>query len=571
MKNTIALLSLVALLSGCQTLPQETISDAAVSVTPAPPEPKKRYRPFTEESLYALLVGEIAGQRNRFDIALAQYSHQAQRTQDPGVAERALRIAEYVGDNQAATENALIWAKAAPHNADAQRAAALQLAKSGYFEQSLAQMEKLLQSQGQAHFDFLALAVADSDPQTRAGVEQSFARLLQKHPNNTQLLFGKALLMHQDNRTEDALALLSKHDFSQEPGPLLLQIKLLQALKRQEQALPLLRKAIDANPNDRRLRLNYARLLIELEQLDEARSEFAGLLQENPSDNDLRFSLALVCLESEAWAEAIVYLNELIERQAHVNPARFNLGRAYEALKQPDEALKQYAHIGPSDEFLPAILRQNDILLEQNRLTEAGRLLANARQQHPDYAIQLYLLEVENLAKKDSQKAWTLIHQALDAYPDDLALLYTRGMLADSRGDTRQLEADMRAIIEREPDNTNALNALGYTLADRTDRYQEAYQLIHKAHTLEPENPAILDSLGWVYFRLGNLSKAQHYLEQAYARYPDAEIGAHLAEVLWAQGMQAPALEMLKKSFKQNPNDAVLRDTLKRLTGQESL
>lgn len=572
MKNPFVVLSFAALLGGCQTLTSEVADTKPQSV--AAPTPKTapqvvNYRPFTEQSLYALLVGELAGQRNRFDIALAQYSHQAQITRDAGVAERALRIAEYVGDQQAATENALIWAQAAPENLDAQRAVAVQLAKSGYFEQSLAQMEKVLNQQGLAHFDFLALAVADSDPQTRLGVEQNFTRLLDKHPNNSQLLFGKALLMHQDNRTEQALALLTPHDFSREPGPLLLQIKLLQALNRPEQALPLLRKAIAANPNDRRIRLHYARLLIELNQLDEARSEFAGLLQESPGDDDLRFSLALVCLEGEAWNEAIVYLNELIERQAHLNPAYYNLGRAYEALQQPEQALKYYAKVGPGDEFLPTQMQINNLLLKQQRFTEARARLAKTRAEQPDYAIELYLLETEQLAKTQPQQAWELIHQALDSFPDDLALLYTRGMLADERGDLRQLEADMRRIIEREPDNANALNALGYTLADRTERHDEAYQFIRQAYALEPDNPAILDSLGWVYYRLGNLSKATHYLTKAYNRYRDAEIAAHLGEVLWQQGQKEAAQTLWQEAFEQNPNDAVLRETMQRLTGQQ--
>ena len=574
MKNTLALLSLAAVLSGCQTL-DPTVSDgqtpALESHQTAVKAAPKVYRSFTEQTLYALLVGELAGQRNRFDIALAQYSHQAQITQDAGVAERAFRIAEYVGDQQAATENALIWAKTDANNVDAIRALAIQLAKIGEFDASMAQMERLLNAQGAAHFDFLALAAAETDPQTRQGIAQGFDRLLLKHPNNAQLIFGKALLLHQDERTEEALQLLSAHDLRHDPAPLLLEVRLLQAVKRSEQALPLLRQAIKANPDDRRLHLTYARVLIELEQFDEARSEFAGLLQQNPADDDLRFSLALVCLESQAWDEAIVYLNELIERQAHVNPARYNLGRAYENKNMPARALEHYRQVGPSDEYLPANLRLLEILLKQNQVNAAQQHFANARAEQPDYAIQLYLLETESLAKADPDKAWTLVHQALDQYPEDTALRYTRGMLADSRNDIAQFEQDMRLIIEQEPDNANALNALGYTLADRTNRYEEAQQLIERAHTLDPQNPAILDSLGWVHYRLGELQLAQEYLQQAFERYPDAEIAAHLGEVLWQAGQSAQAKRVWRQALQLDAKNPTLIQTLKRLTGQETL
>lgn len=574
MTRPLALVTAIALLSGCQTFaPSEPdgtppVQEADQSTQLKPEE----YGSFSQETLFALLTAELAGQRNRFDIALGNYVQQANATGDPAVAERAFRIAEYLGAEQAALDSALIWAQNAPQNIDAQRAAAVQLARAGRYDESMTYMEQVLQRQGDTHFDFLALSAAETDPDTRAGLLQGFDRLLSKNPDNSQLLFGKAILLQQDGRAEEALELLEERPGSaKEVSPLLLRARLLQSLGRGEEALPLLQKGIRENPDDKRLRLTYARLLVEQDRLDDAKGEFSKLVQENPNDDDLRFSLALVCLEAEAWEEAIVYLEELVERRSHVDAAHYNLGRAYEELEDSDSALQEYGMVGPSNDYLPAQQRQAELLFNQQRNEDASRRLAEAREAQPDYAIQLYLIEAEGLSNHDQvDSAWQVINQGLEQFPDDLNLLYTRAMLAEKRDDLAQLEHDLRYILEREPDHAMALNALGYTLADRTTRYQEAHDLIEKAHQLNPDDPAILDSLGWVNYRLGNLEEAERFLRLALKKFPDHEVAAHLGEVLWAQGKQREARSVWREALAETPDSPILRDTLSRLTGSET-
>ena len=575
MNRTSTLLLAFALLQGCQSWPpQQQASPVPVAQpAPVPDDTPQVYGSFSEETVFSLLSAELAGQRDRFDIALGNYLTQARKTQDPGVSERAFRIAEYLGADQPALETALLWARNAPGDLDAQRAAAIQLARNGQYDESLVYMEKVLQGQGDTHFDFLALSAADTDENTRRGLLQSFERLLAKYPGNGQLIFGKALLMQQDGNTEGALGLLEDNPPQEgEIAPILLRARLLAALDRGDEAMPLLEKNLKKIPDDKRLRLTYARMLVEQNRMDDAKVQFATLVQQYPDDDELRYSLALVCLEGKAWDEAYSYLQELVERGSHVDSARLNLGRIAEERGDPQAALDEYAQVGPGTDFLPAQLRQADILIANGRADEASRRLAEARDVQPDYAIQLYLIEAETLANNDkTQSAWLVLQNAIKQNPDDLNLLYTRSMLAEKRNDLAQMEKDLRAILAREPNNAMALNALGYTLSDRTTRFDEARVLIERAHQLNPEDPAVLDSLGWVNYRLGNLDDAERYLRSALERFPDHEVAAHLGEVLWANGKQREARKIWGKALQEQPDSPILRSTILRLTGSENL
>ncbi|MFT5782244.1 MAG: tetratricopeptide (TPR) repeat protein [Pseudomonas sp.] len=574
MKNIFALLSALALIGGCQTFtPPTSPSSTPAAQTPSPPGPPVVYGSFSQESLVTLLASELAGQRNRYDLALEGYMAQAKSTQDAGVAERAFRIAEYLSDDQAAQESALIWAKSAPSNLDAQRAAAIQMAHAERYEQSMNYMEKVLQAQGDTNFDFLALSAAETAPETRAGLLQSFERLLRKHPKNSQLLFGKALLLQQDGKPEAGLALLEAHpDSSNDVPPLLLRVRLLQVLQRSDEAVPLLEDGIQLHPDDKRLRLTYARLLVEQERLNDARVEFSSLVQQFPDDDDLRLSLALVCMEGQDWQEAAVYLEELVARGSHLDIAHFNLGRTYEERNDTESALIEYDLVGPGNDYLGAQMRQTDILLSAKRINQARNHLEKERERQPDFAIQLYLIETESLTNHgQNAQAWETTQEALLLFPDDLNLLYTRAMLAEKRNDLKQLESDLRVIIQREPNNAMALNALGYTLADRTTRFDEARALIEQAHQINPQDPAVLDSLGWVNYRQGQLDVAETLLRQALEQFPDAEVASHLGEVLWANGKQREAREVWAQALEKTPNSPVIRDAVLRLTGKETL
>lgn len=570
MNKSLALLTAVLLLGGCQSLP------APSSLTPNTVTPLKASGPtapptgsFRTETLYTLLVAELAAQRDRTDLALDGYLQQAQRTHDAGIAERAYRFAEYLGDDEALLESAQVWANSDSGWLDAQRAAAIQLARAGRHEEAMQYMEQVLLAHGDTHFDFLALTAARITPSARAGLLRSFERLLTRYPENNQLFFGRAVLLEQDGRLEEALSSLENYSAgSQDVILTLLRSRILESLERGEEALPLLRKAIQHNPDDRRLRITYARLLLVNGELDDARQQFDDMLRLNPEDDDLRLSLALIHLEAKHWPEARQELQRLLNRGQHVDAAHFHLGRLAELQQQIDDAIHEYGSVGPGGDYLNAQLRRSDLLASKQRLDEAIKRLANARERHPGYAPQLFQIEIDLLTRHQLDLAWKSAEQAILQFPTDVNLLYARAMLADKRGDLRNTERDLRLILSREPDNAMALNALGYTLVNRTDRYSEAKPLIERAYALNPEDPAIMDTLGWLAYRQNNLPEAERWLRQALAPEMNDEIAAHLGEVLWVSGKQQEARVVWQQALEATPNSSIVHETLQRLTGR---
>ncbi|MFW9605662.1 MAG: tetratricopeptide repeat protein [Pseudomonas sp.] len=570
MNKYVALLAAVLLLSGCQSLPTPGALTAEPTQKPTPSGPTAPPTgSFSPSTLHALLVAELAGQRDRLDLALDGYLQQARITRDSGVAERAYRIAEYLGDDDALLEAALLWAQSDSGWLDAQRAAAIQLARDGRHEEAMTYMEHVLNAQGDTNFDFLALSAARLDKTTRTGLLRSFERLLTRYPANHQLVFGRAVLLQQAGQPEEALKSLDNYPASQQEIILiLLRSRLLESMGRSDEALPVLRKGIQQTPDDRRLRITYARLLLINGELESAREQFDEMLRFNPEDDDLRLSLAIIHVEAKHWPEARREFEYLLKRGQHSDAAHFHLGRIAEALGKLNEAIHEYGAVGPSEDYLTAQQRRSELLANANRLPEALERLAAARERHPGYAQALFQIEIDVLSRHNETRAWQSAEQAILQFPTDVNLLYARAMLADKRGDIHSVERDLRLILDREPDNAIALNALGYTLANRTQRYAEARPLIERAYALNPEDPAILDSLGWLAYRENNLPEAERWLRQALEQQQNDEIAAHLGEVLWQSGQQKAARDVWRTALEEAPESRIVRDTLQRLTGK---
>lgn len=561
------LLCLLALaLTSCATTEQTAPPPKPLAPAVETPEEPKVYGQFSRDTLFDLLAAEIAGQRNRYDVALDNYLLQARRTRDAGVVERAMRVAEFLGAREPAEEMALLWTEVDAQNPEAFRAAALHLARAGEHERAMQAMQQVLTMQGETHFDFLALAAAQTDEPTRAAILESISQLLRNNPDNAQLVFAKALLLQQSGNDEAALAVLQEHpQAAQAPAALMLHARVLAERGQTQAAVDMLHQGLIEHPGDTRMRLLLARLLISIGDLDAASSQFSTLIEQNPGDTDLLLSLALVHLENDQFEETARLLEQLLETAPRNDTALHHLGIAYRELGRDDAALRTWLKVETGREFLGSRLQISQLLAEQGNFDQLEQIMLAERASNPDLALQLYLLEIEALAKQNPEIAMQRLDRALDTYEADPNLLYTRAMLAERMGDMAAMKRDLRRILRNEPNNAMVLNALGYTLADRDENLEEALSLIERAAALEPDDPAITDSLGWVHYRLGNLDLAETYLRKAYAQYPDQEVAAHLGEVLWVRGKQKEARQIWNEALKENPDAPLVRSTRQRL------
>lgn len=531
----------------------------------ASPEPKTRA--FPRETLYALLAAELAGSREQFDIALSNYLQQAHQTRDPQVAARATHIARFLNAESAALDAALLWVEVDPGNAEAQLNAASALIQSGRLQEAFELSKKLYQRGDQALFQNIAARAAEATDTQREQLLNSFMELLNKHPHHPELLVGAGLLMQQQKRQEEALAMVQRalEHHPDNSAAIILEASLLHQMGRSNEAIGKIARAVERQPDHLRLRLQYARMLTE-QDLAQAQEQFQILVDQEPGDPDLLLSLGIVALERGDTDTARESFETLLDLGAKRSTAHFYLGQLARRQHQTQEALLHFLRVEPGNDFLQATLNILSLLIGEGKLDAANDHMNRLRARFPDQGASLYQLQSQALLRGGFEdEAMALLDRALASHPNHENLLYTRAMLHDQRGDLVAAEADLRRLLKYNPNSAQGLNALGYILADQTNRYEEAYDLIRQALDLAPENPAILDSMGWVLYRMGRTEEALPYLEQAMESFPDQEIAAHLGEVLWVLGQQERARKVWRWGLEEDPGSELIPATIERL------
>jgi tetratricopeptide (TPR) repeat protein len=327
-----------------------------------------------------------------------------------------------------------------------------------------------------------------------------------------------------------------------------------------------LHRAVNTYPDNEALRLQYARLLASEKKLAEARHEFDALRKLSPRNGDYLYSLALIDLEMAHYDDAEQWLTALLALEQRVDEAYYYLGRVASARDDTEAAVAAFKKVGPSREFSDAIRRAGRLTLAQDDLTGFAEIFYAARTTSPGQAEALYLLQAELLQESDlTADAIGVLSEGLHDFPESLSLLYARAMAEETMGNIDAMEVDLRAVLALDANNATTLNALGYTLTIHTTRYAEAAELIERALTLSPGEPAILDSLGWVYFKLGRNNQAIDLLQQAYNKFPDPEVAAHLGEALWSTGKRDAARDIWRRSLEQHPDSIHITSAIERL------
>ena len=521
------------------------------------------------DPLYRILIAEFAGQREQLPIAVAQYAKLAADTRDPVLAERATKIALYARDSAAALLAAERWITLVPTNLEARQIAAAMYVREGQAEPAIVHLKYVLAHDRRAEGNKLKMIAnllgREEDKATALAVME---HLLDKKIDDPDALLMYAVLALRADKLDASRnamdQLVAKADIN--PTIALAYVAALQKQGELKEALQFLEKALQRTPEEFGLRLLYGRLLAEADRFDDARIQFMRLNRLAPDSTDVLYALGLLNLQTNRLPAAEKNFRAMKQYAERADDANFYLGQIAEARKQPAAALQAYREVMAGPSLFQAQVRTAVLLASQKKVAEARAILVALKPDSDDQRRQAVLVEAEILAEqRDYTKAMAVFDKALNG-TYDTTLLYSRAMLAERMNRLDVLEADLREILKREPDNTDALNALGFTLADRTARFAEAHTLIKRALAITPDNFYVLDSMGWVLYRLGRLEEAVPYLQKARAKRNDPEVAAHLGEVLWVLGRRGDARAVWDSALESHPEDQRILDAIKRLS-----
>ncbi|WP_255470603.1 tetratricopeptide repeat protein [Pseudoxanthomonas sp. 3HH-4] len=528
-----------------------------------------------DDALTTVMAGEFALQAGQLPDAARWYLDAArEQDDDAGLAERATRIALLAKDDVRAGEAIKLWRERSPRTLALRGAEATLALRKGQRRVARRELAGLMKDPDELgwRYALTALASGGKDPELPARLLRD---LLDDGAMPEKLQAWLAFTGLAQQMDEPALAERMVGDvvkrFSGEPLVALLQASQLLQADRKQEARAVLDGLLPKAASDAALRLKLAE---EYDRLGDPAAASRALGQ-GPQDT-LTYGLRAQLLAKADDTASLGELYEELKRAAsgvgqptqYSPDRRLLLGQMAEFLKRQDEALAWYRSVPAGEQRAEARLRAINTLFELERKDEA---FAEARKLQGDASVEdgtrrdAYLMEAE-LQQKDKQDEGQMevFARGLAAYPDDLALLYSRGLAWERRDRIDHAEADFRRILVIEPDNVAALNALGYTLADRTTRYQEALELIDRARTAAPEDAAIIDSYGWVLYRLGRNAEALVELRRAFTLQKDPEIAAHVAEVLWVMGQKDEARRYFDEARKLDPDNRSLLRALEK-------
>lgn len=539
---------------------------AEVETTTAETE---QHLPLSPELLYYILSAEVAGQRGQIGAAVELYQRAADMVESPALASRSAQVATLLRDEQRINRALERWIEVDPEDADVYIMQAPFLIMKEDYQGAVRAINKAIELAPDKKKTYLMrvmenLAEVAEPDEALDALQQLDA--YQKNDPVARFAYARMAFFykHYDEALNELAPLLDEDPENEEY--LVLKADTLQRLGRTEEALKLIAKAAKQDNASQELRFTYGKLLGEHGEIEKARGIFEAILAEEPDNRDSLFALGLLALEEKDGKLAKSYFSEVLKLGDPTYQVAYFIGLAEEMNGNIDSALVWFASVPvQSSRFDIAQSNYINLLIERGDFAKARVHLAQLRKELPQQAVQYFLFEAGLLREQgQSQAAYDLLTEALEEHPESEELRYSRAMIAESLDKLDVLESDLRWILDRDPDNSQALNALGYTLTDRTDRHEEAFAMITRAVQLKPDDPFYLDSLGWVYYRLGDLEKAEKYLREAVEIQPDVEFLAHLGEVLWELGKKQEARQVWQKGLEQDADNPLLLETMRR-------
>jgi len=562
---------------------------AVVAQTPSPsandaPNAGKSSEGLSPDLFYRLLLGDVALQRGDAAVAARAYLDAAREAHDARIAKRATEIALSSRQRTLAQEAAKLWSSL---DAAAERPKQIlsALANGGDRdpietsgdEDLKLRLSRLLAdtavSGGGVGDAFLQINRLFSQQSDKKAVFRLIRELAQPYPSSPEAHFAVALAALNAGADDVAIAstAIQEAEKALELRPDWDRAALLKAevisKRSPDAAIKYLQEFVDSQPNSKAAVGALAQFYVEQKRYGDAREVMQKLWDEDKSSRDLEFGVATISLQMKDYAEAERLFKDL-KAAGYGEPGTIDLylAQVAEETKRYAEAIERYKAVEEGDRAWLAKLRIGALLGKLNKIEDAKRWFNDLPAVTIEQRIQVRQAEAQLLRDAgDVAGAYAMLQKAIDEHPDSPDLIYDLALVAERLDKVDEAEARLTKLVALKPDDAQALNALGYTLVDRTPRTSEGLALIEKAHKLSPSDPFIMDSMGWALFRLGRLDEAETYLKRALAERPDAEIAAHLGEVLWAKGDRDSARALWKAQLDANPDNVVLKETVKRL------
>ena len=533
-------------------------------------DPESDVNELTEDMLYHHLLGDIAAQRGDLALSYNHYMFTARLMEQSGPARSATRIALFRKNYGDALKAAERWIKYAPNSIAARSTAAVLQLRMAQPEIAMEHFQAVVRIADALGKDgFLLTAVTLSKENSLTGREAIIQSLVDQYPDDERSHYAQAVFLGAQKKHELTLQALGRA-LQIKPNMLkarLFKVKVFIEQGDVDKTLGYLNDMLADYPENVDIRLIRAKLLLPRDK-KLAYKTFEAVLQLDPANSEALSALGIIAIQFEDISASRVWWGRLLEHEGEDERslAAFHLGQLEEFEDNFEKASEYYARVSSGKFKSEARLRYAKLQAELGNLDAARAMLKSMRVVDPENAVDYYLTEAQLLHEKESKEAVVEFYQsALKGREDNIDLRYSRGVYFANLGDVIAAEDDLRFVLSKKPDHADALNALGYTLTDLTSRHQEALQLIMQAFKLKPDSAAVLDSMGWVYFRLGELEKARSFLQQALDIANDDEIAAHFIEVLWGLNEKQLARAEWRKANKAFPDSKKLLDVSQRL------
>lgn len=535
--------------------------------------PEKSGRSYAEEDLlpravFQILLAEMALDRGKRELALGAYVDLAKRSRDPRVLERAFDIALDSRVFDLALDLSRLWVRIDPQSLRAQQALTTSLVQLDRLDELAVHMAAMIEQDKErlaAHLLYLNRLLARQS--NRAAVSRLVEKVAAPYAGVPEAHYAVAVAALAAGEMERATTEAAKALELRPDWELAALVYARARLKEgNAEAIGFLKEFLDRYPKAADARLMLARLMLAGKEYTQARQQFQRILEDHPDNPEVLYPAAVLAMQQEDKAAARLLLERLLVSQFSDKSAiHYFLAVMDEEEQKLENALSHFEQVIAGEHYLTARGRAALILARQGRIEESLVVLRRTAARSGEERLRLGMAEASVLREaKRIREAYDLFDKMLKEFPDDAELLYEIALTAERLGQFDIMEQRLRRLIELKPDNAHALNALGYSLADRAVRLDEAYALIKKAADLKPDDPFIMDSLGWVLFRQGKITEALGYLQEAYKIRPDPEIAAHLGEVLWTLGRREEALALWRSAQEKNPTSEPLMSVLKK-------